>query len=191
MGVGVLVEGVLEARQLFVLVVGVDGDLFDQVVEFGIGLARWAHGFSLSGGGVGAVQDEWWAADLAVFEPADRAVHAHDGGVLVQLDDHALDAVQVAGAGVVIDPHAVSDREHRERFLRVDRAQQLMPGVYGFGDRDKMGVQLARGDLVKQQPFKLGRSAAGRRTLWRGQAGEWPVTVAAAGAVAHNPRVSS
>jgi hypothetical protein len=38
-GVGVLVEGGLEARELLVFVVAVDGDLVDEGVEFWIGLA--------------------------------------------------------------------------------------------------------------------------------------------------------
>jgi hypothetical protein len=38
-----VVEGVLERRELLVLVVAIDGDLLDQAVEFGIGLAGWAH----------------------------------------------------------------------------------------------------------------------------------------------------
>jgi hypothetical protein len=36
---GVLVKGVLEALKLFVFVVAVNGDLFDQRVEFCVGLA--------------------------------------------------------------------------------------------------------------------------------------------------------
>jgi hypothetical protein len=62
--------------------------------ELGVGLAGWAHRFLLgSSGWVESVQDEWWAADLAALEAADRAVHAHDGAVRVELNDDAVDAV--------------------------------------------------------------------------------------------------
>ncbi len=50
-------------------------------------------------------------------------VHTDDGGVLVEFDDDPVDDVQVAGAGVGVDPHAVADGQHRERLLRVDRVQ--------------------------------------------------------------------
>jgi len=39
-----VVEGVLERRELLVLVVAIDGDLLDQAVEVGIGPAGWTHG---------------------------------------------------------------------------------------------------------------------------------------------------
>jgi hypothetical protein len=80
----------------------------------------------VSGGWAESVKDEWRAADLAALEAADRTVHAYNCGVVVELDDDAVDAVQVVGVGVVVDPHAVADVEHRERLLRVDRFKQLV-----------------------------------------------------------------
>ena len=107
----VFVEGVLEAHQLLVFVVGVDGDLIDQTVEVGIGWAGWrSRGLlGFSGGGLKAVQHEWRAADLAALEAPDRAVHTDDGGVLVEFDDDALGAMQVAWARLMVDLHAVPD----------------------------------------------------------------------------------
>jgi hypothetical protein len=119
-----IVEGVLERGELLVFVVAVDGDLVDQAVEFGAGLAGVAHcGLGLpsgwrSGGWVEPVKDEWRAADLAALEAADRAVQADSGAALVELDDGAVDAVEVAGAGVAVDPHAVTDAELGERLRR-------------------------------------------------------------------------
>jgi hypothetical protein len=71
----------------------------------------------LSGGWVEAVQNHWQAADLAAFQPADRALHAHDGGVIVEFDDGAVDGVQVARGRVVVDPNAVAHVERGEPAL--------------------------------------------------------------------------
>ena len=62
------------------------------------------------------VEDEWWAADLAAFEAADGLVDADGGGLVVEVDDRSVDAVQVAGAGVVVDADAVADAELGERL---------------------------------------------------------------------------
>jgi hypothetical protein len=77
--------------------------------------------------------------------------------VLVELDDDAVDAVQVAGVGVMVDPHSVADVEHRERFGGVDCLQQLIARVDGVGDRGQVRVEVAGGDLVEQQSLGLGR----------------------------------
>jgi hypothetical protein len=90
-------------------------------------------------------------------------VQADDCGVAVELGHDALDTVQVARAGVPVDSHPVTDRQHRERFLRVDGVQQIKPGANGFTDRDQVRVELACGDLVEQEPLGLGaRSGACR-----------------------------
>ena len=73
----------------------------------------------------------------------------------VELRDDAVDAVQVARAGVVVDPHAVADDKHRERFLRVDGVQELPAGVDGLGDRDKMIIKFTGGDVVQKEPLRL------------------------------------
>ena len=62
------------------------------------------------------VEDEWWAADLTALEAADGPVDADGGGLVVELNDCSVDAVQVAGAGVVVDADAVADVELDERF---------------------------------------------------------------------------
>src|ERR1700694_511842 len=129
--------------------------------------------FGSSGGWIEPVKDERWAADLAALEAADRAVQAYGCAVLVELDDVALDAVQVAGAGVVVDADAVTDVEHRERFGRADRVQQLMARPDRIGDRGQMQVQFAGRDLVKQEALGFGcrvwwRDARGPRRLQLG-----------------------
>jgi hypothetical protein len=106
----VFVEGVLEALKLLVLVVAVDGDLFDQRVEFASRLA-WRAGViavSLgSGGWVQAVQQQRWTlADLAASGAADGLVDADGGGVLVEFDHDAFDTAEVLGSGVVVEADA-------------------------------------------------------------------------------------
>jgi hypothetical protein len=54
-----------------------------------------------------AERDKWWAADLAACEAADWLVDADGGGLVVEVDDRSVDAVEVAGAGVVVDADAV------------------------------------------------------------------------------------
>jgi hypothetical protein len=179
----------LEACELFVFVVAVDGDLVDQAVELGIGSSGWAHGgtglfLGGSGGWVQPVQDERRAADLTAFEAADRAVHADGRGVLVEFHDVALDAVQVAGAGVVVDPDAVADVEHRECFRGADRLHELVAGVDRVRDRGQVRVELAGGDLVKQQPFGLPRVRDQRRACGR-QLGLGLTPCSSSGALAH------
>ena len=87
---------------------------------------------SLSGGWVEPVEDQGWAADLAALETANGAVHADGRGAVIEFDHDALDAVEVAGCCVVVDPHAVADVQHRERFVGVDRLEQFVAGVDGF-----------------------------------------------------------
>lgn len=74
-------------------------------------LAGW-----LSGGWREPVENEGWAADLTAFEAAAGPVDADGGGLLVEVHDSAVDAVQVAGAGVVVDADAVADVEPGERL---------------------------------------------------------------------------
>src|SRR4029453_8533036 len=80
---------------------------------------------------------------------------ADRGAVLVELDDGAVDAVQVAGAGVVVDAHPVADVQQGERFGRADRLQQLVARADRLGDRGQVRVQFASGDLVEQQRLGL------------------------------------
>jgi predicted nucleotidyltransferase len=83
--------------------------------------ARSCVGCYASSGWAESVKGERRAADLAALEASDRAVHPHESCMLVKLNVHAVDAVQIARAGVMVDLHAVADVEHRERFVRVDR----------------------------------------------------------------------
>lgn len=89
-------------------------------------------------------------------------MHPHDSGVRVERDDDAVDAVQIAGARVMVDPHSVAHVKRRQRLLGIDRVQQLLPGADRLADRDKVLIELACCDLVQQQLFRL----SGAR--WRG-----------------------
>jgi len=93
--------------------------------------------------------------NLAAFEPADRLVHADGRGVVVEFDDGAFNAAEVLRSGVVVEPDAVADVEHRERLGGVDRLEQIEAGVDRVGDRGQVRVELAGGDLVEQQPLCL------------------------------------
>ena len=144
-------------------------------------MAGGAHGGSSGlGRWVEAAEYEWWAADLAALEAADRSVHADKRGVIVNLGDDAVNAVQVAGTGVVVDLHAVADRQHRERFQGANGVEQLVAGVDGFGDCDQMRVKLTGGDLaiwpnsnrsgsgaLAARGGGAGRAAGGRYGCWR------------------------
>ena len=78
-------------------------------------------------------------------------------------------AVQVAGADVPVDPDMVADVEHRERLVRGDRVQEFQARSDGIGDGNEMRVKRAGGDLVEQEPFRLGFRPwrAGRRARRR------------------------
>jgi len=62
------------------------------------------------------VEHEGWAADLTACEAAGGPVDADGGALLVELDDRAVDAVQVAGAGVLVNADAVAEVELGERL---------------------------------------------------------------------------
>jgi hypothetical protein len=133
----------------------------DQLVELGIGSMGSSPdrvlGCCSSAGRAESIKGEWGAADLAALEASDRAVDPHDSGVLVEFDDDAVDAVQVAGARVTIDLHSVTDVEHRERFMGGDRVQKLVPCPDRVGDCDQVRVKRSGGDLVKEEPLRLDR----------------------------------
>jgi hypothetical protein len=117
-------------------------------------------------------------------------VYADRGGALVELEDRAVNAVQVAGAGVVVDPHAVADVQRRERGHAAQGVQQVLSCVDRAGERWEVEVEPAVGDLLEQQLLGLGRSrrlAAGGS--WRGEAGG-PLLLASAGAFAHAVRIA-
>ena len=87
--------------------------------------------------------------------------------IAAEFGDHAFDAAQVLGSGVVVEADAVADVQHRERLCGVDGFEQVDPGTDGVSDRVQVGVQGAGGDLVEQQLFGVGcgRRPVGRRGL--------------------------
>jgi len=102
---------------VLVVVVTVDGDLGDQAVELGVGSADAAHSWGpftawLAEAGRGRVV----GSGSHALEAADGLVHANGGGLVVEVDDRSADAVEVAGAGVVVDADAVADAELGERL---------------------------------------------------------------------------
>ena len=84
----------------------------------------------------------------------DRAVQAHNCRVLVEFNDDPLDTLQIAGADVMVDLHTVTDGEHRERFVRGDRVQELIAGADRVADRYQVLVKRSGGDLVEQEPLR-------------------------------------
>ena len=73
----------------------------------------------------------------------------------------------------MVDPDAVADVEHCERFGRADRSQQLVAGADRVGDRGQVRVELSRRDLVEQQPLGFQQSVRRLdcrrpRRLWLG-----------------------
>jgi|SRR5947209_16192299 len=115
-----------------------------QPVEFGIGsTVRLSRACLLSGCCVEPVEDKRRAPDLTGLEAPDPTVYADRGAMLVEIDDDALDAVQVPGAGLAIDANTVADVELVERLGRADRPQQVMTRLYRFCDRCEVRVELA------------------------------------------------
>lgn len=96
----------------------------------------------LSGCRVEPVEDKRRAPDLTGLEAPDPTVYADRGAVLVEIDDDALDAVQVPGAGLAIDANTVADVEPVERLGRAGRLQQVMTRLYRFCDRCAVRVEL-------------------------------------------------
>lgn len=106
--------------------------------------------------------------DSAGAEPSDGLMHAHGRGVPVHLDHDALDTAQILGSGLILEPHAIADVQHRQRLGGADGFEQIEAGVDRVGDRVQVRVELALSDLVQQQPLRLGRA---RRSISVGRCG--------------------
>lgn len=75
--------------------------------------------------------------------------------MIVEVDDYAVLALQVAGADVAVDPDGIADAQLGDCGRCSDGVQQSATRMDGVGDRDEVVVELAGGDLVEKQP--LGR----------------------------------
>lgn len=91
------------------------------------------------------------AADLAGVEASDEAVQADGGSLVVDLDDRAMEAVEVAGADRVVDPHVLADAEFGEDGRGADGVQEVVASVDGVGERGEVLIELAVGYRVKQR----------------------------------------
>ena len=117
--------------------------------------SKGSSGWWLRGGTVELVEREWWTAKLAAAESSDRAQKADRDAVIVEVDDYAVLALQVAGADVAVDPDGIADAQFGDCGRCSDGVQQSTTRMDGVGDRDEVVVELAGGDLVEKQP--LGR----------------------------------
>ena len=101
-------QGVLEAHQLLVLVVGVDDDLLDQAVKLGVSLAGLAHRAPL-GGRVQAFQQQRRA--LADWPLENRPIGSWTQTVAVScsIRSRRRGAAQLLGFGAVVEADAVAD----------------------------------------------------------------------------------
>jgi hypothetical protein len=93
-------------------------------------------GCRLSGGLVEFVERERWAAELAAAEAPDRTQQADCDGAVVEVDDHAVFAVQVAGSDVAVDPDRIADTELGDRIRGAHGVQQRAARVDGVRQRD-------------------------------------------------------
>ena len=87
----------------------------------------------------------------------------------------------------MVVPDAVADVEHRERFGRADRSQQLVAGADRVGDRGQVHVRFPGGDLVEQQPLGFYGSVRrlGRRRPRRAHLGLGLLVWSPSGALTH------
>jgi hypothetical protein len=76
------------------------------------------------------------------------------GRTIVELDDRAVVAGQVARADPRTDADAIPDAQRREPVARVDRVEQLPARVDRRRDRAEMIVEFALGDRVKQRALR-------------------------------------
>jgi hypothetical protein len=99
------------------------------------------------------VEREWWTAKLAAAESSDRTQKADRDAVIVEVDDYAVLALEVAGADIAVDPDGISDAQFGDCGRCSDGVEQSATRVDGVGDRDEVVVELAGCDLVEKQPF--------------------------------------
>jgi hypothetical protein len=108
------------------------------------------------------IENEGWAADLAALEAADGPVDANRRALIVEVHDRAVDAVQVAWTGTVVDADAVADAELGESLGRVDRLQQIKAGTDRLGDRGEVRIEFASDDLIEQPVCRVAVRSSGR-----------------------------
>lgn len=96
------------------------------------------------------LEGERRAADLACVEAAYGAVQADGGPLVIELDDGAVETLEVAGADGVVDAHLVADAQLGQRGRGVDGMQEMVAGVDRVGERGEVLVELAVCDRVKQ-----------------------------------------
>ncbi len=76
--------------------------------------------------------------------------------MIVEVDDYAVLALEVAGAHVAVDPDGIADAQFGDCGRCLHGVQQSATRMDGIGDRDEVVVELTGGDLVEKQP--LGRA---------------------------------
>jgi hypothetical protein len=84
-------------------------------------------------------------------EASDGAVQANGGPFVVEFDDSAVEAVEIARADGVVDAHVVADAKFGESGRGADSVQEMVAGVDGVGERGEVLVKLAVRDRVKQR----------------------------------------
>lgn len=72
---------------------------------------------------------------------------------VVERDDPAFGAVQVARAHMPVDADAVADDERRQRGDGADRVQEVLARVDRLGERREVWVERAVGYLLEQESF--------------------------------------
>src|SRR6266511_3310953 len=107
------------------------------------------------------LEDEWWAAQLAGDEAADR---------LVELDDDVLPgppahrpgpAVQVVGLGAVVDPDPVADPEAGQGGHRPGGGQQAHPFVDDRAEHGQLVVEFPARDRLDHGLDQVDRGGRG------------------------------
>ncbi len=117
------------------------------------------------------------------MKASDGAVQADGGPFVVELDNGAVETLEVAGADGVVDADLVADAQLGQRGRGADGVQEMAAGVDGVGESGEVLVKLAVCHRVKQRACGRDRRGWRERGLllpgW-----EWWL-VASAGALAH------
>jgi len=82
-------------------------------------------------------------------EASDGAVEADGGALVVEVDDRAALAVEVARADGVVDAHLIADAQFSKRVRRADGVKEVVAGVDGVGERGEVLVEIACCDRVE------------------------------------------
>jgi hypothetical protein len=106
---------------------------------------------------------------VSAREPPDPVLELDRRCTIVEADDRAVQAGQVARADLLGDADDIPDAQRRQRRSRAHGEHEPPARLHGRGDRAETIVQIARRDRVEQRARVLERHDA-PRAVARGHA---------------------